>query len=93
MITHPGIEHIRTRYDQKSRTINHLESFVRWHWLCWDGPIRAGEQARVTHSGREDSRRLDVRDGCHQSEFHTLVWPNGADFASEFLHDNIRVTA
>jgi hypothetical protein len=27
------------------------------------------------------------------SELHTLVWPNGADFSPEFLHDRIRVTA
>lgn len=26
-------------------------------------------------------------------EFDTLVWPNGADFDPEYLHDNIRVTA
>jgi hypothetical protein len=26
-------------------------------------------------------------------EFQTLAWPNGADFAPEFLHDNVRVTA
>lgn len=26
-------------------------------------------------------------------ELHTVVWPNGADFAPEFLHAQVKVTA
>jgi len=26
-------------------------------------------------------------------DFHTLVWPNGADLAPEFLYEQVRVTA
>ena len=27
------------------------------------------------------------------TELHTLVWPNGADFAPEFLHERAQITA
>ncbi len=28
-----------------------------------------------------------------QLELHTVTWPNGADFAPEFLHERVRVHA
>jgi hypothetical protein len=36
----------------------------------------------------EEFRRFRVH-----PEFHTLVWPNGADFAPEFLHRRVRAAA
>ena len=42
----------------------------------------------------EPLKDLDVfRSFTVHPDFCTLVWPNGADFAPEFLHDNVRVTA
>lgn len=42
----------------------------------------------------EPLRALDVfRQFQIHPEFQTLAWPNGADCAPEFLHDNVRVTA
>ena len=50
-------------------------------------PVLAGELYGPLRDPRVFAKvRLDP-------EVHTLVWPNGADFAPEFLHDNIHVTA
>ena len=42
----------------------------------------------------EPLKDLDVfRSFTVHPDFCTLVWPTGADFAPEFLHDHVRVTA
>ena len=42
----------------------------------------------------EPLKDLDVfRQFAIHPEFDTLVWPNGADFAPEFLHDAVQVRA
>ena len=69
--------------------------YVGWHvvWLRFrDGT--AGEiDFESCWKGRSSSlsaihmfRQFEIH-----PEFHTLIWANGADFAPEFLHDNVRV--
>ena len=42
----------------------------------------------------EPLRDVEVFKQFHlHPEFHTLVWPNGADFAPEFLHRAARIAA
>ena len=51
-------------------------------------------EAELTGPVFEPLRNLETFRQFHvDPEFHTLVWPNGADLAPEFLHQNVRVTA
>ena len=51
-------------------------------------------EAELTGPMFEPLRNLEIFRQFHvDPEFHTLVWPNGADLAPEFLHQNVRVTA
>ena len=51
-------------------------------------------QSELTGPIFEPLRDLEVfRRFRVDPEFHTLVWPNGADLAPEFLHQNVRISA
>ena len=51
-------------------------------------------QAELAGPMFEPLRNLEIfRKFRVDPEFHTLVWPNGAALAPEFLHQNVRVTA
>ena len=72
----------------------HLRNHVLW--LRFDDGVEGEiDLANELHGPVfEPLKNLDyfVRFEVHP-EFHTLVWPNGADFAPEFLRASLRVAA
>lgn len=72
----------------------HVRDYVIWLRFA-DG--LAGEvdlRDELDGSVFEPLRQPDVfRSVRLHPELHTIVWPNGADFAPEFLHERVRVPA
>lgn len=65
-------------------------------WLRFrDGSTGEIDLAAELHGPVFESLRDPVvfRQFAIHPEFQTIVWPNGADFAPEYLHDLVRVTA
>ena len=65
-------------------------------WLGWSD----GSQGEVDLEGELHGPVFEpLRDHAYfrsfilSPEMHTLVWPNGADLAPEFLHERTRVPA
>ncbi len=65
-------------------------------WLRWSD----GSQGEVDLAGELHGPVFEpLRDPAYfrsfivSPEMHTIVWPNGADLAPEFLHDRTRVPA
>jgi hypothetical protein len=72
--------------------VRHVRGFVVWLRFS------DGSEGEVDLAGDlegpvfEPLRDLDYfRSFRLDSELHTLVWPNGADLAPEFLHEKVRV--
>jgi hypothetical protein len=72
----------------------HVTGFVLWLRFR-DGTAGEIDLGPELHGPVFEPLRDPVVFGTFQisADFQTLVWPNGADFAPEFLHDNVRVTA
>ncbi len=65
-------------------------------WVCFSDGIQGEVDLSDELSGPmfEPLRNLDVfRAFRLDPELHTLVWPNGADFAPEFLRSKLRFVA
>ena len=72
----------------------HVRAFVIW--LRFDDDV----EGEVDLAGDLDGPIFEpLRDARHfrsfvlHPEFRTIVWPNGADLAPEFLYERIRVPA
>ena len=72
----------------------HVSGFVIWL------KFRDGTQGAIDLASEFVGPVFDpLRDPAYFAQFridpnfHTLVWPNGADLAPEFLYNSVRITA
>ena len=72
----------------------YVRDYVRW--LCFNDRLAGEMDLRDELDGPvfEPLRQHDVFPSVRlHPELRTIVWPYGADFAPEFLHDLVRVPA
>ena len=65
-------------------------------WVCFNDGLAGEVDLRDELDGPvfEPLRELETfRSVRLHPELHTIVWPNGADLAPEFLHERVRVPA
>jgi hypothetical protein len=77
---------------------NHCDRYVAGHtvWLRFsDGAEGEVDLSNELHGPIfEPLRNIELfRQVVLHAELRTLVWPNGADFAPEFLRSSLRVSA
>ena len=76
---------------QKAR---HVSGYVLWLEFS-DGVVGEVDLARELDGEVFEPLRDPAvfRSFALHPELHTVAWPNGADFAPEFLHERVRVRA